>query len=145
MAQKLGADAKTLVGNNQLVSQLKATEFVSPDAGEFTVRDVIDELARPGRDPRHEFQVATFSEGISEIGDLEVGMILEGVITNVTKFGAFVDVGVHQDGLIHISQLADHFVRDPAEEVSVGEIVKVRVVQVEPERKRIALSRRLDE
>ena len=145
MAQKLGADAKTLVGNNQLVSQLKATEFVSPDAGEFTVRDVIDELARPGHDPRHEFQVATFSEGISEIGDLEVGMILEGVITNVTKFGAFVDVGVHQDGLIHISQLADHFVRDPAEEVSVGEIVKVRVVQVEPERKRIALSRRLDE
>ena len=145
MAQKLGADAKTLVGNNQLVSQLKATEFVSPDAGEFTVRDVIDELARPGRDPRHEFQVATFSEGISEIGHLEVGMILEGVITNVTKFGAFVDVGVHQDGLIHISQLADHFVRDPAEEVSVGEIVKVRVVQVEPERKRIALSRRLDE
>ena len=145
MAQKLGADAKTLVGNNQLVSQLKATEFVSPDAGEFTVRDVIDELARPGRDPRHEFQVATFSEGISEIGDLEVGMILEGVITNVTKFGAFVDVGVHQDGLIHISQLADHFVRDPAEEVSVGEIVKVRVMQVEPERKRIALSRRLDE
>jgi uncharacterized protein len=145
MAQKLGTDAKSLVGNSQLVSQLKATEFVAPDAGEFTVRDVLDELARPGRDPRHEFQVATFSESISEIGDLEVGMILEGVITNVTKFGAFVDVGVHQDGLIHISQLADHFVRDPAEEVSVGEIVKVRVVQVEPERKRIALSRRLEE
>ena len=145
MAQKLGADAKSLVGNSQLVSQLKVAEFVTPDAGEFTVRDVLDELARPGRDPRHEFQVATFSDSISEIGDLEVGMILEGVVTNVTKFGAFVDIGVHQDGLIHISQLADHFVRDPAEEVSVGEIVKVRVVQVEPERKRIALSRRLEE
>jgi len=145
MAQKLGADAKTLVGNSQLVSQLKATEFVSPDAGEFTVRDVLTELARPGRDPRSEFQVAKFSDTISEIKDLEIGMILEGVVTNVTKFGAFVDIGVHQDGLIHISQLANHFVRDPAEEVSVGEIVKVRVVQVEPERKRIALSRRLEE
>jgi len=145
MAQKLGADAKTLVGNGQLVAQLTAAEFVSPDSGEFTVRDVLNELARPGRDPRSEFQVANFSDSISEIKDLEVGMILEGVVTNVTKFGAFVDIGVHQDGLIHISQLADHFVRDPAEEVSVGEIVKVRVVQVEPERKRIALSRRLDE
>ena len=145
MAQKLGADAKTLVGNSQLVAQLKAAEFVSPDSGEFTVRDVLNELARPGRDPRSEFQVANFSDSISEIKDLEVGMILEGVVTNVTKFGAFVDIGVHQDGLIHISQLADHFVRDPAEEVSVGDIVKVRVVQVEPERKRIALSRRLDE
>lgn len=145
MAQKLGADVKNLVGNGQLVGQLNASEFVSSEDGEFTVRDVLGELARPGRDPRSEFQVARFSDNISKISDLEVGMILEGVVTNVTKFGAFVDVGVHQDGLIHISQLANHFVRDPAEEVSVGEIVKVRVVQVEPERKRIALSRRLDD
>ena len=109
------------------------------------MRDVLEELARPGRDPRSEFQVATFSESISEISDLAEGMVLEGVVTNVTKFGAFVDIGVHQDGLIHISQLANHFVRDPSDGVSVGDIVKLRVVQVEVDRKRIALSRRLDE
>lgn len=145
MAQKLKADPSSLVGNPTLVSQLNVGEFVTSEAGEFTVRDVLAELARPGRDPRSEFQAVRFSDTISEISDLEVGMVLEGVVTNVTKFGAFVDIGVHQDGLIHISQLANHFVRDPAEEVSVGEIVKVRVVQVEPERKRIALSRKFDE
>ena len=145
MAQKLGTDAKALVGNAQLVAQIKTAEFVSADAGEFTVRDVVAELARPGRDPRSEFKAAQFSETVSEIGDLQVGMVLEGVVTNVTKFGAFVDIGVHQDGLIHISQLANHFVRDPSEVVSVGDIVKVRVVQVEVDRKRIALTRRLDQ
>ena len=144
MARKLNADPRSLVGNTTLVSELKVAEFVSSDAGEFTVRDVLAELARPGRDPRSEFQAAKFSDSISGISDLEVGMVLEGVVTNVTKFGAFVDIGVHQDGLIHISQLANHFVRDPAEEVAVGEIIKVRVVQVEAERKRIALSRRLE-
>jgi uncharacterized protein len=142
MAKKLGTDAKTLVGNSQLVSQLKTGEFVSTDAGEFTVRDVIAELARPGRDPRSEFKVAQFSDTIQEIDDLEVGMVLEGVVTNVTKFGAFVDIGVHQDGLIHISQLANHFVRDPSEEVAVGEIVKVTVLEVDSARRRIALSRK---
>ena len=145
MAQKLGTDAKALVGNPQLVAQIKTAEFVSVEAGEFTVRDVVAELARPGRDPRSEFKAAQFSETVSEIGDLQVGMVLEGVVTNVTKFGAFVDIGVHQDGLIHISQLANHFVRDPSEVVSVGDIVKVRVVQVEADRKRIALTRRLDQ
>jgi uncharacterized protein len=145
MAQKLGTDAKALVGNPQLVAQIKTAEFVSTEAGEFTVRDVVAELARPGRDPRSEFKAAQFSETVSEIGDLQVGMVLEGVVTNVTKFGAFVDIGVHQDGLIHISQLANHFVRDPSEVVSVGDIVKVRVVQVEADRKRIALTRRLDQ
>ena len=145
MAQKLGTDAKALVGNSQLVAQIKTAEFVSAEAGEFTVRDVVAELARPGRDPRSEFKAAQFSETVSEIGDLQVGMVLEGVVTNVTKFGAFVDIGVHQDGLIHISQLANHFVRDPSEVVSVGDIVKVRVVQVEADRKRIALTRRLDQ
>lgn len=145
MAQKLGTDAKALVGNPQLVAQIKPAEFVSTDAGEFTVRDVVAELARPGRDPRSEFKAAQFSDTVSEIGDLQIGMVLEGVVTNVTKFGAFVDIGVHQDGLIHISQLANHFVRDPSEVVSVGDIVKVRVVQVEADRKRIALTRRLDQ
>jgi uncharacterized protein len=142
MAQKLGTDVKALVGNSQLVSQLKAAEFVTGDVGEFTIRDVLSELAQPGRDPRSEFKVAKFSESISELKDLQVGMVLEGVVTNVTKFGAFVDLGVHQDGLIHISQLANHFVRDPSEVVAVGDIVKVTVMEVDLNRRRIALSRK---
>jgi uncharacterized protein len=142
MAQKLGTDATALVGNTELVSQLKAAEFVGGEVGEFTVRDVLSELAQPGRDPRSEFKVAKFSESINAIEDLQVGMTLEGVVTNVTKFGAFVDLGVHQDGLIHISQLANHFVRDPSEVVAVGDIVKVTVLEVDLNRHRIALSRK---
>jgi len=142
MAQHLQTDVKALVGNSQLVSQLKAAEFVAGDVGEFTVRDVLNELAQPGRDPRSEFKVAKFSESISEIEDLQVGMVLEGVVTNVTKFGAFVDLGVHQDGLIHISQLANHFVRDPSEVVAVGDIVNVTVMEVDLNRRRIALTRK---
>ena len=124
------------------MTQLSVADLISSGAGEFTVRDVIQELQRPGRDPRSEFKVATFSESIHEISDLAPGMIVEGVVTNVTKFGAFVDIGVHQDGLIHISQLADHFVRDPAEVVAVGDIVKVTVVEIDTARRRIALSRK---
>ena len=134
---------KSLIGNEQLVANLNVAEFLSPEAGEFTVRDVVHELARPGRDPRSEFKVATFSESIQEISDLQIGMIIEGVITNVTKFGAFVDIGVHQDGLIHISQLADRFIRDPSEVVAVGDIVKVTVMEIDTARRRIALSRKL--
>ena len=142
MATNLKTDVKTLIGNETLVTSLNLADLISADAGEFTVRDVLHELARPGRDPRSEFKVATFSESIHEISDLHVGMILEGVITNVTKFGAFVDIGVHQDGLIHISQLADRFVRDPSEIVGVGDIVKVTVMEIDPDRRRIALSRK---
>ena len=142
MAANLKTDVKTLIGNETLVTSLNVADLISADAGEFTVRDVLYELARPGRDPRSEFKVATFSESIHEICDLHVGMILEGVITNVTKFGAFVDIGVHQDGLIHISQLADRFVRDPSEVVAVGDIVKVTVMEIDPDRRRIALSRK---
>ena len=142
MAANLKTDVKTLIGNETLVTSLNVADLISADAGEFTVRDVLHELARPGRDPRSEFKVATFSESIHEISDLHVGMILEGVITNVTKFGAFVDIGVHQDGLIHISQLADRFVRDPSEIVAVGDIVKVTVMEIDPDRRRIALSRK---
>lgn len=142
MAANLKTDVKTLIGNETLVTSLNVADLISADAGEFTVRDVLHELARPGRDPRSEFKVATFSESIHEISDLHVGMILEGVITNVTKFGAFVDIGVHQDGLIHISQLADRFVRDPSEVVAVGDIVKVTVMEIDPDRRRIALSRK---
>lgn len=142
MAANLKTDVKSLIGNEQLLASLNVADLVSSDAGEFTVRDVVHELARPGRDPRSEFKVATFSESINEISDLHVGMKLEGVITNVTKFGAFVDIGVHQDGLIHISQLADRFVRDPSEVVAVGDIVNVTVLEIDTARRRIALSRK---
>ena len=143
IAAHLKTDVKSLIGNEQLVANLNVAEFLSPEAGEFTVRDVVHELARPGRDPRSQFKVATFSESIQEISDLQIGMIIEGVITNVTKFGAFVDIGVHQDGLIHISQLADRFIRDPSEVVAVGDIVKVTVMEINTARRRIALSRKL--
>jgi uncharacterized protein len=143
IAANLKTDVKSLIGNEQLVANLNVAELVSSDAGEFTVRDVVQELARPGRDPRSEFKVATFSETIQEISDLQIGMVIEGVITNVTKFGAFVDIGVHQDGLIHISQLADRFIRDPSEVVAVGDIVKVTVLEIDTARRRIALSRKV--
>jgi uncharacterized protein len=110
--------------------------------GEPTLRDILGELEKPGRDPRAAFQYATFKEGINEMKDLQIGMMLEGVVTNVTNFGAFVDIGVHQDGLVHISQMADRFVRDPKEVVKVGEVVKVRVMEVNPNLKRIGLSMR---
>ncbi len=142
MAQKLQTDVRHLVGNEQLVAQLTPADFLSAEYGDFTVRDVLSELARPGRDPRSEFKVAAFAESVSELADLQVGMSLEGVVTNVTKFGAFVDIGVHQDGLIHISQLADRFVRDPSEVVAVGDIVKVTVLEVDLVRRRVALSRK---
>ena len=107
-----------------------------------TVQDILIELAKPGRDPRSEFKVAQFAAGINELKDLKVGMVLEGVITNVTKFGAFVDIGVHQDGLIHVSQLADTFVQSPSEIVAVGDVVRVKVLEVDLDRKRIAVSRK---
>jgi uncharacterized protein len=110
-----------------------------------TVRDILKELEKPGRDPRPEFKAARFAEGVEDIKDLKVGMILEGVISNVAAFGAFVDIGVHQDGLIHISALADKYVKDPREVVKSGDIVKVRVLEVDVQRKRIALTRRLDD
>lgn len=142
MAKRLGVPVSSLVGNEEMAGQLSAAEFVREDAGEFTVRDVLKELARPGRDPRSEFKAATFSDSVHEITDVQPGMKLEGVVTNVTRFGAFVDIGVHQDGLIHISQLADRFINDPSEEVSVGDIVKVTVLEVDAARKRISLSRK---
>ncbi|MCA9037894.1 MAG: RNA-binding transcriptional accessory protein [Planctomycetaceae bacterium] len=142
MAATLQVDVQSLVGNESLAQRLKASDFVTSESGEFTVRDVLDELARPGRDPRSEFRTVKFSESAHEISDLTPGMKLEGVVTNVTRFGAFVDIGVHQDGLIHISQLADRFINDPSEEVAVGDIVKVTVLEVDVARKRISLSRK---
>ncbi|MFO0819931.1 MAG: Tex family protein [Pirellulales bacterium] len=142
MARRLGVETRQLVGNAALASRLDPREFVDDQVGEPTVRDILQELAKPGRDPRSEFKVAAFHEGIHEIGDLKTGMVLEGVVTNVTKFGAFVDIGVHQDGLVHISQLSNTYVRDPSEVVSVGDVVRVKVLEVDVERRRISLSRR---
>ena len=107
-----------------------------------TVRDIMAELEKPGRDPRPSFKTATFADGVEELKDLKPGMLLEGTVTNVAAFGAFVDIGVHQDGLVHVSQLADRFVKDPHEVVKAGDVVKVRVIEVDIPRKRIALSMR---
>ena len=131
-------DKITTVGNE--LKNLDLKQFVTEDIGLPTLQDAIAELEKPGRDPREEFQYATFTEGIAEISDLTEGMVLEGVVTNVVNFGAFVDVGVHQDGLVHISQLCDRFVSDPNEVVKVGEVVKVRVLEVNEKLKRIGLS-----
>ncbi|WP_281559216.1 Tex family protein [Thalassomonas sp. RHCl1] len=141
----LNSELDAVLGNGELLKQLKAQELVTDKFGELTVQDVIKELEKPGRDPRPEFKTATFQEGVNTIADLKVGMILEGVISNVANFGAFVDVGVHQDGLVHISSLTDKFVSDPREVVKAGDIVKVKVVEVDVERKRISLTMRLDD
>ena len=119
---------------------LKPAAFADSQFGVPTVTDIIAELEKPGRDPRPEFKTATFEEGVEAISDLRSGMQLEGVVTNVTAFGAFVDVGVHQDGLVHISELSDRFVKDPREVVKTGDVVKVRVKDVDVARKRIALT-----
>lgn len=142
MAKSLNVDARALVGSAALTAQLQPAQFVDGAIGLPTVQDIIAELAKPGRDPRSEFRAVKFSEGVNQLTDLRPGMVLNGVITNVTKFGAFVDVGVHQDGLIHISQLANSYVNDPSEVVAVGDHVRVKVLEVDVERKRIAVSRK---
>ena len=134
-----------LMGNSDLLTQLNAAEFVTEEFGLPTITDILAELDKPGRDPRGEFKTASFKEGVEELKDLKLEMILEGVVTNVTNFGAFVDVGVHQDGLVHISSLTDKFVSDPHTIVKAGDVVKVKVMEVDVERRRIALSMRLDE
>ncbi|MGV6987939.1 Tex family protein [Testudinibacter sp. P80/BLE/0925] len=136
---------RDLMGNASAVRQLNAAEFTDARFGLPTVRDILSELEKPGRDPRGEFKTATFMDGVEQITDLKVGMILEGTVTNVTNFGAFVDIGVHQDGLVHISSLSDKFVQNPHEVVKTGDVVKVKVMDVDVARKRIALSCRLDE
>ena len=140
-----GRDIRELIGDSRLLRSLAANDFTDATFGEPTVRDILRELEKPGRDPRPEFRTARFREGVETLADLEPGMQLEGVITNVTNFGAFVDIGVHQDGLVHISKLSDRFVKDPREVVKAGDVVQVKVLEVDAERKRIALSMRLDE
>lgn len=131
---------KSMIGDRAFLQSLSPDDYVDEKFGLPTVRDILAELDKPGRDPRPEFKTATFAEGVNKIADLEEGMLLEGVVTNVTSFGAFVDIGVHQDGLVHVSELADRFVKDPRDIVKAGDVVKVRVKDVDIARKRIALS-----
>jgi uncharacterized protein len=140
MAKDLGKPLGELVGNPELAGSIEFGKYAGPEVGEPTLRDIVDELRRPGRDPRQQFEPPKFREDVTKPEDLKPGMALEGVVTNVTAFGAFVDVGVHQDGLVHVSQLADRFVRDPMEVVRVGDKVNVRVLEVDLERGRISLT-----
>lgn len=136
---------KEIMGNSQALNSLSPRDFTTEQFGVPTVTDIIKELEKPGRDPRPEFKTATFAEGVETMNDLTLGMILEGSVTNVTNFGAFVDIGVHQDGLVHISSLSNSYVEDPHKVVKAGDIVKVKVIDVDIARKRIALTMRLDE
>ncbi len=145
IAEKNQKAVKALIGDSSFLKGLRAVDYTNEHFGVPTVTDIIKELDKPGRDPRPEFKTATFAEGIHNVSDLEVGMILEGVVSNVANFGAFVDIGVHQDGLVHISALTDRFVSDPREVVKAGDIVKVKVMEVDVQRKRIALSMRLSD
>ncbi len=140
-----GGSVAGLIGDVQRLRSLKAADFTDDRFGLPTVRDILAELEKPGRDPRPEFKTAMFADGVEELKDLKPGMVLEGVVTNVTNFGAFVDIGVHQDGLVHVSALANRFVKDPREVVKPGDIVKVKVLEVDLPRKRIALTMRMDD
>ncbi|WMT91500.1 Tex family protein [Pelagibacterium sp. H642] len=139
-----GRDIRALMGDSAALKRLDPKSFVDETFGLPTVRDILAELEKPGRDPRPEFKTATFADGIEEISDLKPGMMLEGTVTNVAAFGAFVDIGVHQDGLVHVSQLADRFIKDAHEVVKAGDVVKVKVLEVDVKRKRISLSMRRD-
>ena len=140
MAKDLGVSVSELVGNGALAQSLDLSRYEGDGVGALTLRDIVDELAKPGRDPRAAFEPPKFRDDVQEMSDLRIGMTLEGVVTNVTAFGAFVDVGVHQDGLVHVSKLSDRFVKDPAEVVRVGDKLRVHVMDVDIARKRISLS-----
>jgi len=142
MARDLGTTLADLIGNTQQISAIKLQRYITDDVGEPTLRDILAELAKPGRDPRETFEPPRFREDVQTLEDLQPGMELEGVVTNVTAFGAFVDLGVHQDGLVHISRLADRFVRDPHQVVQLGQQLKVVVLSVDLQRKRVSLSAR---
>jgi uncharacterized protein len=145
ICERAGKGIRELIGDTVTLRGLDAKEFIDERFGLPTVRDILAELQKPGRDPRPEFKAAEFREGVETLKDLQPDMILEGTVTNVTNFGAFVDIGVHQDGLVHISMLADRFVKDPHEVVKSGDLVKVKVLEVDLPRKRIALTMRLAE
>jgi uncharacterized protein len=140
MSASLGVAVTDLIGNRELISSLKLEDFITETVGMPTLIDIREELLRPGRDPRKSFKVPKFRTDVKEMSDLKPGMTLEGTVTNVTNFGAFVDIGVRQDGLVHLSQMSNRFIRDPREAVKVGDVVQVKVISVEPETKRIGLS-----
>jgi uncharacterized protein len=140
MAADLGSSVGDIITSQELRNRIKLKDYVSEEIGIPTLSDILKELARPGLDPRDKFEAFAFADGVNEIKDLAPGMVLPGIVTNVTQFGAFVDIGVHQDGLVHISQLCDRFVKDPAEVVKVQQKVQVRVLEVDIPRKRISLS-----
>ena len=144
IVQACGRDIRSIMKEPEALRALRASDFVDDRFGLPTVRDILSELEKPGRDPRPDFVTARFADGVDDIKDLRPGMSLEGTVTNVAAFGAFVDIGVHQDGLVHVSQLADRFVKDPHEVVKAGDVVRVRVVEVDVARKRIGLSMRKD-
>jgi uncharacterized protein len=137
--------AREVLGDGSTLKKINAAKYTDERFGLPTVQDILRELEKPGRDPRPEFKTATFKDGVEELKDLQPGMVLEGVVTNVTNFGAFVDIGVHQDGLVHISMMSNKFVKDPREVVKAGDVVKVKVLEVDEKRKRIALTMRLEE
>ncbi|MEX6502852.1 Tex family protein [Pseudomonas zhanjiangensis] len=145
IAQDTGRDIRSLIGDSTFLKRLDPKKFTDERFGLVTIGDILSELEKPGRDPRPEFKTAEFQEGVETLKDLELGMILEGVVTNVTNFGAFVDIGVHQDGLVHISALSEKFVKDPHEAVKAGDVVKVKVMEVDIPRNRIALSMRMSD
>ena len=134
-----------VIGNRDLLQSINAANYVDDRYGLPTIRDILQELEKPGRDPRPEFKTACFKEGVEDIKDLEPGMILEGVVSNVTNFGAFVDIGVHQDGLVHISAMTHRFISDPHAIVKTGDIVTVKIVDVDKERRRIGLTMKLED
>jgi uncharacterized protein len=140
MAADLGCKVEDLIGNEALHKKLDLQRYVDGEVGLPTLKDILAELSKPGRDPRKQFELFEFAAGVEKPSDLSPGLKLPGIVTNVTAFGAFVDIGVHQDGLVHVSQLADHFVRDASEVVKVGQKVQVTVVEVDLKRNRIALS-----
>jgi protein Tex len=143
--QATKSDIGALIGNGKVLRALSPKDFVDVTFGLPTVTDILAELEKPGRDPRPAFKTAAFAEGVDTIGDLARGMLLEGVVTNVAAFGAFIDVGVHQDGLVHVSAMAKTFVKDPRDIVKPGDVVRVKVLDVDIARKRISLTLRLDD
>ncbi len=141
----MGKALRDVIGDAARLRSVDAARYARDGIGLPTVQDILEELEKPGRDPRPQFKTASFADGVEDLADLKPGMRLEGVVTNVTNFGAFVDVGVHQDGLVHISALSDRFVKDPHDVVKAGDVVKVKVMEVDIARKRIALTMRLGE
>jgi uncharacterized protein len=143
MAKDLGVGLAELIGHPEVVDKIKISNYVSETVGEPTLRDIINELKKPGRDPRATFEKPAFRDDVTEIEHVKEGMVLEGIVTNVTAFGAFVDIGVHQDGLIHVSELSNRFIKDPSEVVKAGDRLKVRVLSVDKVRRRISLSAKM--